>query len=68
MALTKLTSTVLATKLRELVGNASFRDHALELAKLISREDGLIRAVQVVEDEWQRYGKMPLPRAEESGG
>ena len=58
VALDKLSTAVLAARLRELVGNASFRERAQELAARIAREDGLAVAVRVIEDEARRRGKM----------
>ena len=58
VALARLTPALLATRLRALVGDAGFRDRAAELAARIARDDGLARAVEVVEAEGRRCGKM----------
>jgi len=57
--LVRLTPARLAARLRELVGDAGFRTRAAELAARIAREDGLARAVEIVEAEGRRCGKMP---------
>lgn len=57
--LAKLTPALLAMRLRALVGDEGFRSCAAELAAHIAREDGLARAVEAVEAEGRRCGKMP---------
>ena len=57
--LARLTPALLAARLRELVGDDGYRRSAAELAARIAREDGLARAVEVVEAEGRRCGKMP---------
>ena len=57
--LVRLTPALLAVRLRELVGNSNFRVRAAELAARIALEDGLARAVEAVEAEGRRCGKMP---------
>lgn len=56
--LVRLTPALLAARLRALVGDASFRTRAAELATRIALEDGLARAVEIVEAEGRRSGKM----------
>lgn len=55
--LVRLTPALLAARLRELVGCAGFRLRAAELAACIAREDGVGRAVGIVEAEGRRCGK-----------
>ena len=57
--LARLTPALLAARLRELVGDDGYRRSAAELAARIACEDGLARAVEVVEAEGRRCGKMP---------
>jgi len=57
--LVRLTSSLLAARLRALVGNVGFRARATELAAHIAREDGLVLAIKVIEAEGRRCGKMP---------
>ncbi len=57
--LVRLTPALLAARLRELVGAAGFRQRAAELAASIAREDGVGRAVEIVEAEGRRCGKAP---------
>ena len=57
--LARLTPALLAARLRELVGDDGSRRSAAELAARIACEDGLARAVEVVEAEGRRCGKMP---------
>lgn len=58
VALSKLTSAVLAVKLRELARTDAFRDAARDLAARIAAEDGLSEAVRIVEEvEGVRVGK-----------
>jgi UDP:flavonoid glycosyltransferase YjiC (YdhE family) len=59
VALARLTPTLLAARLRALVADAGFRARAEALAAEIAKEDGLARAVEVVETEGRRCGKMP---------
>jgi sterol 3beta-glucosyltransferase len=56
--LAKLTPALFASRLRALVSDAGFRTRATELATRIAREDGLARAVEVIEAEGRRCGKM----------
>ena len=57
--LARATPPLLASRLRELVGDARFRARATALAERIAREDGLARAIDVVEAEGRRCGKTP---------
>ena len=56
--LAKLTPALLASRLHALVSDAGFCTRATELAARIAREDGLARAVEVIEAEGRRCGKM----------
>ena len=58
VALARLTPTLLAARLRALVADAGFRARAEALAAEIAKEDGLARAVEVVEMEGRRCGKI----------
>lgn len=66
--LVRLTSSLLAARLRALVGNVGFRARATELAARIAREDGLALAIEVIEAEGRRCGKMPSAVAAASHG
>jgi sterol 3beta-glucosyltransferase len=56
--LAKLTTPLLAARLRELVCTPAYLVRATELAKKIAGEDGLALAVQVIEGEGKRQGKL----------
>ena len=54
-----LTPALLAARLRARVGEEGFHLRAAELAQRIAQEDGLARAVEIIEAEGRRCGKMP---------
>jgi hypothetical protein len=55
--LARLTPALLAARLRALVGDEGYRRSAAELAARIASEDGLARAVEIVEAEGRRRGR-----------